>query len=56
MTHTAKSITKLAGMTHGQHQDGGSIWFGGRTFDDGTLEEFDEDCAFPCGDLSELSA
>jgi hypothetical protein len=43
-------------ISRGEHRNGGRIWFGGREFDDGTLEEFDEDCAFPCRDLSELSA
>ena len=43
-------------MSRGQHQDGGRIWFGGRTFEDGTLEEWDKDCVFPCRDLSNLSA
>ena len=43
-------------MSRGQHWDGGRIWFGGRTFKDGTLEEWDEDCVFPCRDLSNLSA
>lgn len=40
----------------GQHQDGGRIWFGGHIFEDGTLEEFDEDCRFPIADLSGASA
>ena len=40
----------------GRHQDGGRIWFGGQSFEDGTLEELDEDCTFPCRDLSSLSA
>ena len=39
-----------------QHQDGGSIWFGGRRFEDDTLEEWDKDCAFSCRDLSGCSA
>lgn len=43
-------------MLRGKHQDGGRIWFGDRTFEDGTLKEWNEDCVFPCGDLSDLSA
>jgi hypothetical protein len=42
-------------LSRGRHQDGGRIWFGGRIFDDGSLEEFDEDCSFPCKDLSRCS-
>jgi hypothetical protein len=38
--------------TRGQHQQGGRLWFGGRVFEDGTTEQFDEDCRFPCKDLS----
>jgi hypothetical protein len=38
--------------SRGKHQVGGRIWFGGRTFEDGTIEEFDENCQFPCQDLS----
>ena len=36
----------------GQVQEGGRLWFGGRIFDDGTLNEHVEDCMFPCRDLS----
>lgn len=43
-------------MLRGKHQDDGRIWFGDRTFEDGTLKEWNEDCVFPCGDLSDLSA
>jgi hypothetical protein len=32
------------------------LWFGGRVFEDGTTEQFDEDCRFPCKDLSLRSA
>ena len=38
-------------VSRGEHQEGGRIWFGGRR-----LEEFDEDCAFLCRDLSGSSA
>lgn len=41
--------------SQGQQQAGGRLWFGGSHFADGTLEEFDEDCAFPCTDLSQQS-
>jgi len=39
----------------GPHQSGGRLWFGGQLFEDGTLEQFDEDCQFPCIDLSTAS-
>jgi len=39
----------------GLQQSGGRLWFGGRLFEDGMLEQFDEDCAFPCLDLSSSS-
>lgn len=39
----------------GQQQTGGRLWFGGSRFADGTLEEFDEECTFPCADLSQQS-
>jgi hypothetical protein len=39
----------------GRHQHGGHIWYGGHIFDNGTLEEFDEDCCFPCDDLFQQS-
>ena len=43
-------------ISRSEHQEGGRIWFRGRRFKDGTLEEFDEDCTFPCKDLSASSA
>jgi hypothetical protein len=36
----------------GLHLHGGRAWYGGGIFEDGTVEEFDEDCKFPCQDLS----
>ena len=39
----------------GMHQSSGRLWYGGHIFDDGTLEEFDEDCRFPFFDLSKAS-
>jgi hypothetical protein len=39
----------------GIRQTGGRIWFGGRTLDDGSVEEFSEDCSFPIKDLSRSS-
>ena len=36
----------------GQIRQGGRLWFGGRVFPDGTLDEHVEDCRFPCLDLS----
>ena len=42
-------------ISRGEHQDEGRIWFKGRRFEDGMLEEFDEDCTFPCKDLSASS-
>ena len=42
-------------ISRGEHQDEGRIGFGGRRFEDGTLEEFNEDCTFPCKDLSASS-
>jgi hypothetical protein len=36
----------------GQLKRGGRIWYGGHIFDDGTVEQFDEDCRFPCKDLA----
>jgi hypothetical protein len=42
-------------IREGQHQDKGRIWFGGHMFEDGTLEEFDEDCRFDIKDLSGAS-
>jgi hypothetical protein len=39
----------------GAHQSGGRLWYGGHIFDDGTLEEFDEDCCFPFSDHSTTS-
>ena len=42
--------------TRGKQQHSSHIWFGGRIFEDGTLEEFDKDCWFPCGGLSNQSS
>ena len=42
-------------ISRGQHHQGGRIWFGGRVFDNGSIEEFDEDCSFPFCDLSSHS-
>jgi hypothetical protein len=42
-------------MSRGKHHQGGRIWFGGRVFDDGSVEEFDEDCGFSLKDLSARS-
>jgi hypothetical protein len=39
----------------GRHQQGGHIWYDGYVFQDGMLEEFDEDCQFLCRDLSHQS-
>ena len=39
----------------GPKQSGGRLWFGGHLFNDGTLEQFDEDCSFPCLNLSSSS-
>ena len=39
----------------GRHQTGGRAWYGGHIFDDGTLEEFIEDCRYPLLDLSKSS-
>ena len=39
----------------GQIHQGGRLWFGGRVFPDGTLDEHVEDCCFPCLDLSSRS-
>jgi hypothetical protein len=36
----------------GKRQTGGRLWFGGTVFEDGTLEQFDEDCQFQFADLS----
>jgi hypothetical protein len=38
--------------TRGMHQSGSRIWFGGNVFDDGSIEEFNEDCKWPLKDLS----
>ena len=43
-------------VLRGRQQEGGRIWFGGRRLEDGMLNEFDEECAFPCKDLLGLSA
>jgi hypothetical protein len=42
-------------ITRGRHQTGGRLWFGGHIFEDGTLDEFTEDCRFDCTDLSGAS-
>lgn len=39
----------------GRHQTGGRAWYGGQIFEDGTLEEFIEDCRYPLCDLSKSS-
>jgi hypothetical protein len=39
----------------GQLHQGGRLWYGGRSFPDGTLDEHVEDCGFPCLDLSSQS-
>ena len=39
----------------GQFRQGGRLWYGGRSFPDGTLDEHVEDCQFPCLDLSSQS-
>ena len=43
-------------VSRGRQQEGGRIWFGGQRLEDGMLDEFDEECPFPCKDLSGLSA
>lgn len=43
-------------MARGRQQSGGRLWFGGRIFPDGTVDEFDEDCRFPFQDLSNQPA
>jgi hypothetical protein len=35
----------------GMHQSGSRIWFGGSMFDDGSIEEFNEDCKWPLKDI-----
>jgi hypothetical protein len=45
-----KEIAKL-----GQHQTRSRLWYGGRTLDDGSIEEFSEDCSQPLKDLSDNS-
>ena len=42
-------------MARGPQVSGGQLWYGGRIFEDGTLEQFDEDCHFSCSDLSSTS-
>ncbi|TFY67377.1 hypothetical protein EVJ58_g1655 [Rhodofomes roseus] len=42
-------------VARGKHQTGGRIWYGGSHLDDGTLDQFDEDCVFPLLDLSAAS-
>jgi hypothetical protein len=39
----------------GMQQSGSRLWFGGRIFDDGSIEEFNENCAWPLKDLSKAS-
>jgi hypothetical protein len=39
----------------GQVHEGGWLWYGGRIFEDGTLDEHVEDCSSPCRDFSSLS-
>ena len=39
----------------GQVHEGGRLWFGGRVYKDGTLDEHMEDCSFPCQDFSSFS-
>ena len=43
-------------VSRGRQQEGGRIWFGGQRLKDGTLNKFNEECTFPCKDLSGLSA
>jgi hypothetical protein len=42
-------------MSQGRHHQGGRIWFRGRVFENGSIEEFDEDCGFPFLNLSSHS-
>ena len=39
----------------GRHHTGGRLWYGGKIFEDSTLEEFIENCRFPICDLSKSS-
>jgi hypothetical protein len=39
----------------GQRREGGRLWYGGKVFLDGTLDEHVEDCAYPCLDFSSFS-
>lgn len=39
----------------GMHQTGSRLWYGGRIFDNGSIEEFSEDCSQPILDLSNNS-
>ena len=41
--------------SQGQHQEGGRLWYGGKIFPDGTLDEHVEDCSYPCLDFSAAS-
>ena len=50
-----RQIRHLELSTQGQIRQGGRLWFGGRVFPDGTLDEHVEDCHFPCLDLSSRS-
>lgn len=38
-------------LIRGMMSKGGRSWYGGDVAEDGTREEFDEDCTFPCGAL-----
>jgi hypothetical protein len=51
----AKTDYTKCEVSPGCHQTGGKLWFAGHIFDDGTLEEFTEDCRFDCMDLSDAS-
>lgn len=42
-------------QARGRHHTRGRIWYGGHEFEDGTIEQLDEDCAFPLHDLSASS-
>lgn len=35
----------------GKHQTGGRVWYGGKVFEDGTLNDFVKDCKYPICDL-----
>ena len=42
-------------VSRGRQQEGGRIWFGGWRLKDEMLDEFDEECTFPCKNLLGLS-